>query len=211
MPWLGHCPKQVPATWKHHAREHDELGQRLTALQMDLSFLGQQAEQQGHAERLLAMVGETVKAVRRIATDLRPLMLNDLGLAAALEALAQDTTRRTDIQCSVGVTVVGGVIGDDPSIALYRMVQEALTNVSRHAGATAVRIDLHQDKDELVLTVRDNGVGFPDLSHFREGSHGLAGIRERAQMLGGNLALDNLPGGGAQIVVRLPVRGDIAP
>ncbi len=196
------------------ARElHDELGQRLTALQMELSNLGQNQRdgQQQHVQSLHDMVGETVQAVRRIATDLRPLMLDDLGLAAALEALAQDTARRTGIHVSVRAEVSDCAISDAASIALYRMVQEALTNVSRHAGARKARIDLHHDKDDLVLTVRDNGVGFPNLSLVRDGSHGLAGIRERAEMLGGNLVLDNLPEGGARIVVRLPAVADVAP
>jgi len=192
------------------ARElHDELGQHLTAMKMELSSL--RAEVPGHAgdgriTGMLEMVDSTVAALRRIAADLRPLMLDDLGLNAAIEWLARDAARRMDMEVTVQLGTDDPPLGPGADIALYRMVQEALTNVARHANATDVRIALRQSADELVLTVQDNGLGFPDRSMRQEGRYGLLGLRERAIMLGGRLDLDNPPGGGARITVHLPLR-----
>lgn len=194
------------------ARElHDELGQRLSALKMELSTLGLApgyGTQDGRIASMLEMLDETVASVRRIAADLRPLMLDDLGLNAAIEWLARDAARRMGIEVAVRLCENDPLIGGRASIALYRMVQEALTNVARHARATDVRIELRPSGDELVLTIKDNGVGFPNPTSRRDGSFGLLGIRERAYMLGGNLELDNPPGGGARITVRLPIHAN---
>ena len=192
------------------ARElHDELGQRLTALKMELSSLvrpSQGAAPSARIEAMLDMVDETVASVRRIATDLRPAMLDDLGLNAAIEWLARETGRR------IGVNMALHLENDDPpltetaAIAVYRMVQEALTNIARHAHASAVRIEMHSQARELVLVVQDNGVGFSGPQVYREGSHGLMGIRERAWMLGGHIEVGNAPEGGGRITVHLPLR-----
>jgi len=192
------------------ARElHDELGQRLTAMKMELSSL--RAEAPGHdgSERItgmLEMVDSTVAALRRTAADLRPLMLDDLGLNAAIEWLARDAARRMDIEVTVQLGTEDPPLGPGADIALYRMVQEALTNVGRHAKATDVRIALRHSANEVILTVQDNGPGFPDRSMRQEGRYGLLGMRERAIMLGGRLDLDNPPGGGARITVHLPLK-----
>lgn len=192
------------------ARElHDELGQRLTALKMELSSLRAEAPQRdsgGRITGMLEMVDSTVSALRRIAADLRPLMLDDLGLNAAIEWLARDAARRMDMEVTVRLGSDDPPLAPGADIALYRMVQEALTNVGRHARATDVRIELHQDGHELVLTVHDNGKGFPERSMRQEGRYGLLGIRERAIMLGGRLDLDNPPGGGGRITVHLPLQ-----
>ena len=192
------------------ARElHDELGQRLTAMKMEL--FGLRAETpgpggNGRITSMLEMVDSTVAALRRIAADLRPLMLDDLGLNAAIEWLARDAARRMDMEVTVQLGTEDPPLGPGADIALYRMVQEALTNVARHANATDIRIELRQSADELVLTVRDNGHGFPDRSMRQDGRYGLLGMRERAIMLGGRLDLDNPPGGGARITVHLPLK-----
>jgi signal transduction histidine kinase len=192
------------------ARElHDELGQRLTALKMELSSLGPAKGQQCDDARIsgmLEMIDDTVASVRRIAADLRPMMLDDLGLNAAIEWLARDAARRLDMEITVRLGKEDPPVTQSAAIALYRMVQEALTNVARHARATDVNIEMRQEAGQLVLTVRDNGVGFPaDLQH-NEGRYGLLGIRERAYMLGGRLEVDNPPGGGGRLTVRLPLQ-----
>lgn len=190
------------------ARElHDELGQRLTALKMELSSLALQTPAGAGGERIasmLDMVDETVASVRRISTELRPLMLDDLGLNAAIEWLARESARRTGIDVTLRLGEVEPPVGAAAAIALYRIVQEALTNVVRHARATRVRIDLRRQADELVLTVQDNGVGLSAQAMHREGSHGLMGIRERAYMLGGQFEVGASPGGGGCLTVRLP-------
>jgi len=191
------------------ARElHDELGQRLTALKMELSTLGPAAarrSQDGRITKMLEMVDDTVAAVRRIAADLRPMMLDDLGLNAAIEWLARDAGHRMGIQITVRLGEEDPPVAQGAAIALFRMVQEALTNVARHAHATEVCIEMRQEGGELLLRVRDNGVGFSDRSTQQDGRYGLLGIRERAYMLGGRLEVDNPPGGGGQITVRLPL------
>jgi signal transduction histidine kinase len=192
------------------ARElHDELGQRLTALKMELSALASPTRRSARDRRvgaMLDMVDETVASVRRIATELRPLMLDDLGLNAAIEWLAAGWARRMGVGVSLRLAEDIPPVGDAAAIAVYRMVQEALTNVARHARATEVRVETRYDGDQFVLSVEDNGRGFPERSMYREGSHGLMGIRERAFMLGGSLELGNSPHGGGRVTVRLPLQ-----
>jgi PAS domain S-box-containing protein len=192
------------------ARElHDELGQRLTALKMELSSLDAPTRAAVHGDRLavmLEMVDDTVATVRRIATELRPLMLDDLGLNAAIDWLTQGWAARMGIKVRLQLGRSDPDIGEAAAIALFRMVQEALTNIARHAKATEVRIQIRHSRGSLLLTVRDNGVGFAEASMYREGSHGLMGIRERAYMLGGTLEIGNARGGGGRITVRLPLR-----
>ncbi len=190
------------------ARElHDELGQRLTALQMDLSRLTSAVPVTARERiaSMLAMVEETIASVRRISTDLRPLMLDDLGLASAIEWLAIGWEKRTGIAVKHDLIQQDLGLIDSAAIAMYRMVQEALTNVARHAKATKVKIQLQRKADELVLMVQDNGIGFDTAKALREGSHGLLGIRERAYMLGGQLEIGNSRSGGARILVRVPI------
>lgn len=191
------------------ARElHDELGQRLTALKMDLSGLAMAnglKDTDEHFAGMLTMLDDTVASVRRIAGDLRPLMLDDLGLNAAIEWLASDASRRLGIEIEVQLGEDDTQVDERVAIAIYRMVQEALTNVARHAKASHVRICLKQKDGELVLTVQDNGIGFPARALQREGSYGLLGMRERARMLGGRFALATVPGQGGCVIVHLPL------
>ncbi|MGD9831390.1 MAG: PAS domain S-box protein [Piscinibacter sp.] len=192
------------------ARElHDELGQRLTALKMELAALSalRAAEHQGgeQIDNMIAMVDETLASVRRISTDLRPAMLDDLGLNAAIEWLGRDAARRLGIEVTVRLSENEPPLDDRVATAAFRMVQEALTNVARHAHATDVQIVLRQHEGELELTVQDNGVGYPDDATRRDGSFGLVGMRERAAMLGGRVAFENPAGGGARLVVHLPI------
>lgn len=191
------------------ARElHDELGQRLTALKMELSSLIALSDRRAAAKRvtaMLEMVDETVASVRRIATELRPLMLDDLGLNAAIEWLARSWEQRMGVAVSLRLDKIDERLSDAAAIAVYRMVQEALTNIARHAQATRARIEIREQGGELVLTVQDNGKGFSEPSVYREGSHGLMGIRERAYMLGGSLEFGNGSGEGGRIRVRLPL------
>jgi PAS domain S-box-containing protein len=192
------------------ARElHDELGQRLTALKMELSSLRTDAagaKRAGLIESMLGMVDDIVAAVRRIATELRPLMLDDLGLNAAIEWLADGWSRRMGVAVQLHLPAGETVLDDAINIALYRMVQEALTNIARHARATKVCIEIDRVGTELQLTVMDNGIGFDETLVHREGSFGLMGMRERALMLGGRLVIGSSPSGGGRVSVRLPLR-----
>jgi signal transduction histidine kinase len=154
---------------------------------------------------MLEMVDDTVASVRRIATDLRPMMLDDLGLNAAIEWLARDSARRMGIEIALELGEGDPPISAAATIAVYRMVQEALTNIARHAKATKVQVQIRCGPDELLLVVRDDGIGFGEQAMHREGSHGLMGIRERARILGGQLEIGNAAGGGGRIAVRLPM------
>ncbi len=190
---------------RHIARElHDELGQRLTALKMELASLGGEAAGE-RIDTMLEMVDDTVASVRRIATELRPLMLDDLGLNAAIEWLAEGWSRRMAVAVQLKLHAADSDFDDALSIALYRMVQEALTNIARHAHATQVCIELRQAGGEVLLVVDDNGTGFDETAMYRDDSFGLMGIRERALVLGGQLSIGKSNQGGARISVRLPL------
>ncbi|MDP3351053.1 MAG: PAS domain-containing sensor histidine kinase [Hydrogenophaga sp.] len=191
------------------ARElHDELGQRLTALKLEMIACQRDHPNLGVGERaqlMLDMLDETVASTRRISMDLRPLMLDDLGLADAIDWLVKEFRRRTGVE--VDIRLGEGLRELSPHLAttLYRIVQEALTNITRHARATWVRVELGRTGDELRLAIRDNGVGFPNGRRSRNpGSFGLLGIRERVLMLGGQISVGNAPEGGALLVVRVP-------
>jgi PAS domain S-box-containing protein len=194
------------------ARElHDELGQQLTALKLELSALeGIETPciPSARTQSMIQMVDDTVAATRRISMDLRPLMLDDLGLSAAIEWLAQETERRSGLQVTLRCDPLPDLLPQKVLTALYRIVQEALTNIVRHANATRVVIAMAHTGSFIELRVEDNGAGFPDQPQRVPGkSFGLIGIRERVLMLGGELSLGNLPGGGASMVVKLPLSG----
>lgn len=188
---------------------HDELGQRLTALKMELAGLAERTGLGEHDERvtgMLTMLDETVSAVRRIASDLRPPMLDDLGLNAAIEWLARDMARRSGIDIRVRLDDTHPPPTGRLATALYRMVQEGLTNAARHARARRVDVSLRRHGDSLVLTVADDGVGLPAGSALRDDAYGLLGMRERAAALGGTLDITNAEGpSGARLTVRLPL------
>lgn len=188
---------------------HDELGQRLLALKIELSGIGHKGAPGGldaQLPALLDMVDETVGAVRRIVTELRPPMLDDLGLRAAVEWLARDWSRRTTIPVELDLEDNERPLGEETSVAVFRICQEALTNIARHAQATRARIELRRTAKELVLIVSDDGIGFSAETAFgTECSNGLLGIRERANMLGGTLTIGGVHGG--MLTVWLPLPG----
>jgi PAS domain S-box-containing protein len=193
---------------------HDELGQNLTALKMDLSWLQSHTSDESVAnlERIRAMqavLDSTVVATRRIAADLRPLMLDDLGLKAALEWLTQDFSRRLSIPCNLLVEENVMALDTRVQSALYRAVQECLTNISRHAQATQVDIEVHLISTQVTLQVRDNGVGISDDDQKKRGSFGLIGMRERIYILGGQVAIHSQPGQGTFVTIQLPSSSSI--
>lgn len=189
------------------ARElHDELGQRLTALKLDLSSMALRSTDPCAARvpSMLAMLDDTVAAVRRIASDLRPMMLDDLGLNAAVQWLAKDASRRLGLVVKLSLDDAEPVLSEPTATALFRIVQEALTNVARHAKASEVKVSLHLAGQRVELQVQDNGIGLPPDALQREGSFGLLGIQERVQALDGSLEVTDT-GSGTRLVVQLPV------
>lgn len=191
------------------ARElHDELGQSLSALKLELAACVDDALPEHHRARVRGMLrrlDEIMAAVRRIAVDLRPQMLDDLGLGPAVEWLVQDFARHTGLRCTTQIDDVGA-LEDSVATALYRMVQEALTNVLRHAQASEVSVELRLRDGRALLTVCDNGVGLPDAKAPRDSRFGLLGMRERADMLGGRLRVASGQGGGTCVSMELPLR-----
>jgi PAS domain S-box-containing protein len=195
---------------KHIAREmHDELGQYLTALRMRASALRMRFDI-GHPElfketqTLIALVDETMLVVRGVITSLRPPVL-DAGIVAALEWLAAEFDRNGRTVCRLRVQDENIVMSEDHAIVLFRLVQEALTNVARHAAASEVIITLERTPVACVLEVRDDGQGF-NAQVIRKTSFGLAGMEERVLMLGGQIEVLSAPGAGTSIKVSLPDR-----
>src|SRR6266571_3847306 len=192
------------------AREiHDSLGQALTALKLQLSAAKEAAcrDASGLGARLhetTRMVDDLVKSVRRIATDLRPPILDQLGLPAALEWLAQDFSRRTSIQCEATIGATNDAINGELGTALFRIVQEALTNVLRHAGATRVDIALGMKSGCVTLEINDGGTGITQAGTVGPGSLGILGMRERAAALGGVLEVVPRQEGGTRVAAWFP-------
>jgi two-component system sensor histidine kinase UhpB len=192
------------------AREvHDELGQSLSGLKLDLSWLsgrvvGDRALQR-RTKAMSAQIDETIHAVRRIATELRPGVLDSLGLAAAIEWQATDFQERTGTKCDVKIEVKEVLWERDFSTTCFRIFQETLTNIIRHAKATKVEVRLAQVDHELVLTVRDNGRGISREEVVNARSIGLIGMRERAAELGGRVFFTGAPARGTLVTMRVPM------
>jgi signal transduction histidine kinase len=194
------------------AREvHDELGGALTGLKMDLTRLRRQAEANNldavltQAQAMLALLDSTVKTVRRIATDLRPGVLDDFGLVAAIEWQLQDFQTRAGIECQFRATTDDVPLPPEAATAMFRIFQETLTNVARHANATRVEVDLEQHPDRVLLRVSDNGQGIAQPDVFGTKSLGLLGMRERVHLLAGELDIHGQPGEGTVVVVQVPL------
>jgi PAS domain S-box-containing protein len=194
------------------AREiHDELGQALTGLKIDLSFLKRHVEDRPEVsesvQSIVDRIDGTMDSVRRIATDLRPSVLDHLGLEAAIEWQVQEFQRRTGVATTVRVESSGAAIDDVRATALFRMLQETLTNVARHAGAANVTVSFTVGKVDLALEVRDDGRGIDPAEVAGGRSLGLVGLRERAIACGGKVSIEGTPGQGTRVTIRLPLLG----
>jgi len=193
------------------ARElHDELGQQLTMLQMDVAWCRAQAPAAASTiapklERMDALLRATIAATRRISSDLRPLVLDDLGLVAALEWLVQNFSQRTGIACTLSVDRKYIDLPMARASALFRIVQESLTNIAKHARATRAEVMLAHEPGRLTLHVRDNGIGYFGGLARRGDSFGLLGMRERVSFLGGAFSITGVPDEGTTVEVHLPL------
>jgi len=189
------------------ARElHDDLGQSLTALKMDVIGLLDKtgAEHSPIADRILRTLDATVTSIQRISSELRPSILDDLGLVAAIESESALFEERTGIECELSLPA-DARIEPHCATAIYRIVQEALTNVARHSNASRVEIRLRQRTEELLLEIRDDGRGVTDDEVQHPLSLGLVGIRERADLVGGTVHFEGVAGRGTIVSVRIPV------
>lgn len=196
---------------KRAARDlHDELGQLLVASKMYLGTLraalpANDKKLDALGEDILTMLNMTITATRRIASDLRPPILDDVGLAAALEWLIDSFSKQSEIIFKLNIDGNTVPILDTTASALYRITQESLTNVVKHAQATSVGIRLIQNAQLIELTISDNGRGIEVSDQNKQGSFGLLGIRERVILLGGEFSIDGKPGLGTKISVKIPI------
>jgi len=194
---------------KRIAREiHDELGQKLTALQLEVAVLNQEMCSKNNpcaekSRNILQLIDTTMESVRTIATDLRPAVL-DLGLAPAIEWQVQDFAQRSGIECALAIDDDEIAVEDGLATAVFRILQESLTNIVRHAHASRVDIALHAADGSLMLEVADNGVGIDKENRKKTTSFGLVGIRERVLTLGGELRIEGGPGRGTVLTISLP-------
>jgi signal transduction histidine kinase len=188
---------------------HDEVGQMLTAMRMELGNLEQLRNSNGdqfgaHLEDARRLTGQALQLVRDLAMGLRPSMLDDLGLAPALEWQAREFSRRSGLPVTAQIDGLLDQLPDTHRTCVYRVVQEALTNCARHSKAKTIRITLHGDKHWVSLVVQDDGVGFaPDKSSAK--GLGLIGIEERVQELGGKVAIFSQPQRGTLLQVEIPL------
>jgi PAS domain S-box-containing protein len=198
------------------AREvHDQVGQALTSLNLDVAWLGERLARPGlaAAHRLLAgrleamstLLAQTMGTVQRISSDLRPGMLDDLGLSAAIEWQAEEFATRTGLTCEAHCSPLSRDAGPKCSTAMFRILQELLTNVVRHAQARRVDVELREHAGALILEVRDDGRGIAEEQIHAAKSLGLLGIQERAQAVAGAVEIRGQPGRGTRVTVTVPL------
>ncbi len=188
---------------------HDEFGQSLTGLKMDLAWLAKrlprdQEDLLRKADSMLKLVDESVKLIRKISTRLRPGILDDFGLLAAMEWQAREFGQRTGIRCGVRSNVKNIRIGKNASSSIFRIFQEALTNIARHSGASKVDVRLKQRRTYLLLAVQDNGRGLKKEDLRPHESLGILGMRERVQLMKGTFTIEGVPGEGTKVRVFVP-------
>ncbi|MFI5251255.1 MAG: response regulator [Bacteroidota bacterium] len=196
------------------AREiHDELGQTLTGLRLDLAYLEGKLKLYGQVDKeildsqiqsMSSLVDSSIQTVRRIATELRPQVLDDLGLIPALEWQTAEFQSRTKIQCTLKSNLEDVKLDQNYSTALFRILQESLTNVARHSSANKVSVKLHVNAKTITLSISDNGKGIAENEIPSLKSLGILGMRERALLLGGKLNITGKRGRGTTIFVEIP-------
>jgi len=190
----------------HIAREiHDELGQHLTVIKMDISRLGKKIAGdevlEKEVQEILEMINTIVATVRKISSELRPSMLDDLGLVAALEWYSRDFVKRTGIKTSFNSSVGEMDLPDKTKTGFFRIFQESLTNVARHSEATEVNTSLYSKDNKLYMVIHDNGKGFDAAETIGKRTLGLLGMKERALMMGGRFVVNSSLGSGTEIEV----------
>lgn len=192
------------------ARElHDELAQSLTAIKMDATWVREALPRDADAVRaklddMLGLLDTTVAATRRIASDLRPLLLDDLGLVPAIQWLTHNFSQRHGVPCRLSLDE-DVELGEPYATAVFRIVQESLVNVAKHAGASRVDVRIERTAAAVILEVADDGAGFALGAPRKTSSLGLMGLRERARLLQGTVEIDTAPGRGTRVRVVIPV------
>ncbi|HTK37924.1 MAG TPA: sensor histidine kinase [Pyrinomonadaceae bacterium] len=193
---------------------HDELGQALTGLKMEVHLLKRQTESNGEnlsADRmseklcqLSSTIDATIGTVRRIATELRPSVLDDFGLIAAMEWQAQESERKTEIPAIYRTDTDHLNLNPQAQIAVFRIFQEALTNIARHSQASHFTVDIDSKSDPIVITIKDDGIGFDPKSLSNVHSLGIVGMKERSNLIGAEFSMYNRRSGGVGIELKIP-------
>ena len=189
---------------------HDELGGILVAAKMDVAWVEQRigkrdAEASAKLERALQALDESVQIKRRIVEELRPTLLDNLGLSAALDWQARDVCERAGLACTITMPEDDSSIPPDAGIALYRILQEALTNIVKYAQAKHVNVELGLTADAITLVIEDDGIGIHDAAQNNRLSHGISGMRQRVRALHGEFSIARRAKGGTAVKVRIPV------
>jgi len=189
---------------------HDELGQSLTALQMDLSWLENRLPDSSKnirekTQSMSELVDATIESVHKITMELRPSLLDDLGLPAAIEWQAGDFQKRSGIRCQANIHCNVDMIGKNLATSIFRIFQETLTNIARHSKATQCKVALIEKGKELCLEVTDNGVGITQWQIEDPQSFGMIGMRERAHLWGGTVHVRNIKPSGTMVRVIIPL------
>ncbi|MFZ2633999.1 MAG: PAS domain S-box protein [Desulfosalsimonadaceae bacterium] len=192
---------------------HDELGQVLTAIILETSRLAKKLPKglkslKANAETSADLAAGAIQSVRKIIAELRPALLSDLGLAEAIKWQAGEYGKRTGIGCAVCIDLKDIQLNDEISTAVFRIFQEAFTNVIRHAKATEMSVTLKAVDGDIELIVADNGIGIAGYPVYDKDAFGIMGMKERAQGLGGKLDISDVPGKGAVVVARIPIHGN---
>jgi signal transduction histidine kinase len=195
---------------------HDELGGILVGAKMDVAwvaerFRNREPEVAQKLRRALVMLDEGVEMKRRIIEELRPTLLDNLGLASAIDWQVRQVCERAGLQCTMNLEESDVELPPEVTIALYRIVQEALTNIVKYAKARHVDVELVQNADGVSLVVQDDGVGLPTGADTNALSHGISGMRQRVRALGGEFVIRGKPRAGTTIEVNIPLRGAAAP
>ena len=195
---------------------HDELGQKLTRIKIDLHFFKNQLINRSEREavevieentaRISEEIDSTIATIRRISTELRPTILDDFGLVAACEWLTKEIQRNTNLKCTFETTQEQIELEAEQRIAVFRIIQEALTNIIRHSKAEHANISIGLDNGNLRAIVEDDGVGIDPEQITNGHSMGVIGMRERARILGGDLTISKIPKGGTQVLLTMPYK-----
>ncbi len=211
---LRNLSSHILSVREHESRRlarkiHDEIGQNLFSLQMDVFNVQQKIDRDQEEilhklQHILSILDQTISITQHMTSELRPQGLDEIGLKEAIEAHARNFENQTGIPCKVILTSKKLMMHIDSSIALFRIFQEALMNIRRHSGADLVTVKLQAKKDSLELFIQDNGKGISQDAINNPRSFGILGMRERANMLGGSFHIEGIPGEFTTIVVRLP-------
>ncbi len=210
----AHLQTAIEEERKYIAREiHDELGQILTALKIDLFWLKSHIPKEkkmliSKAKFMCELVDTAIKTIQKISSEIRPGILDDIGLSSAIAWYSEDFHKRTGIKCEIFLDVEDTNLKQDIAIAIYRIVQEALTNIARHAHATKSTIKLKEQENNIILKIMDNGIGITEEQIYNPKSFGLTGIRERVHLFEGEIKIMGVPNSGTTILIKIPICRD---